>query len=104
MSTGRPPSVDALARHMAPSGLPHAVLVELAREAIAAGPPHHDPDRALARAIDHRRTLLSGVVNATGVLLHTNLGRAPMAMHHPDRKSTRLNSSHMSESRMPSSA
>ena len=83
MSTGRPPSVDALARHMAPSGLPHAVLVELAREAIAAGPPHHDPDRALTRAIDHRRTLLSGVVNATGVLLHTNLGRAPMAMHHP---------------------
>lgn len=82
MDTGRPPSVDALARHMAPSGLPHAVLVELARQAIADGPPHHSPDAALERAVRHRRTLLSGVVNATGVLLHTNLGRAPLGLHH----------------------
>ncbi|MEQ1703767.1 MAG: L-seryl-tRNA(Sec) selenium transferase, partial [Ilumatobacteraceae bacterium] len=29
------------------------------------------------------RTLLSPVINATGVLLHTNLGRAPLAFDHP---------------------
>ena len=32
-----------------------------------------------------RRTLLVPVVNATGVLLHTNLGRAPLA-HHQDAR------------------
>jgi L-seryl-tRNA(Ser) seleniumtransferase len=31
------------------------------------------------RADEFRRTLLTPVVNATGVLLHTNLGRAPLA-------------------------
>ena len=35
----RPPSVDALARTLADVGLPHALLVEAAREAIAAGDP-----------------------------------------------------------------
>ena len=34
-SPPRPPSVDALARVMADSGLPHAVCVELARQAVA---------------------------------------------------------------------
>lgn len=81
--TGRPPSVDRLARAMAPSGLPHALCVDLAREAVAAGPEHWTTDAALARAEHHARLLLSPVVNATGVLLHTNLGRAPMAVHHP---------------------
>ena len=33
----RPPSVDALARGLASSGLPHPLLVDVAREAIAAG-------------------------------------------------------------------
>ena len=35
-ATPRPPSVDTLARAMAPAGLPHALCVELAR---AAGVP-----------------------------------------------------------------
>jgi L-seryl-tRNA(Ser) seleniumtransferase len=71
----RPPSVDALARGLAASGLPHPLLVDVAREAIAAG----DTDSAPARAEELRRTLLQPVINATGVLLHTNLGRAPLA-------------------------
>ena len=33
----RPPSVDALARSLAGSGLPHPILVDIAREAIADG-------------------------------------------------------------------
>jgi L-seryl-tRNA(Ser) seleniumtransferase len=75
----RPPSVDVLARSLAPSGLPHPILVEIAREAIEAG----DVESAPARARAYRRTLLMPVVNATGVLLHTNLGRAPIG-HHQD--------------------
>jgi L-seryl-tRNA(Ser) seleniumtransferase len=68
---------------MAASGLPHAVCVELAREAIAAGPAHYTEASARERAEHFRRLLLSPVVNATGVLLHTNLGRAPFAVQHP---------------------
>ncbi len=45
-----PPSVDALARVMAASGLPHAVCVELAREAVAAGPAGFERSAALTRA------------------------------------------------------
>lgn len=79
----RPPSVDRLARALAPSGLPHALCVDLAREAVAAGPEHWTTEAALERAHRYARLLLSPVVNATGVLLHTNLGRAPFAVHHP---------------------
>jgi L-seryl-tRNA(Ser) seleniumtransferase len=79
--TNRPPSVDALARSLATTGLPAAICVDIAREAITA----NDPDSAMARAVAFRRTLLTPVVNATGVLLHTNLGRAPVAVDQPDR-------------------
>ena len=67
------PQVDALARTLAGSGLPHPLCVDVARQAIAAGEPH----AAAARAEQLRRSLLGPVINATGVLLHTNLGRAP---------------------------
>jgi L-seryl-tRNA(Ser) seleniumtransferase len=77
----RPPSVDALARAMSDSGLPHAVCVELARQAIADG--SFEQSAAITRANDFARALLGPVINATGVLLHTNLGRAPFEMHHP---------------------
>ncbi len=80
-AAGRPPSVDALARSIASSGLPHALCVELARAAIAAG--EHDAERLGRRAGELRRSLLGPVINATGVLLHTNLGRAPLAVDHP---------------------
>ena len=68
---------------MAGSGLPHAVRVELARQAIADGPASYERDAALSRADTFARSLLGPVINATGVLLHTNLGRAPLAVTHP---------------------
>ena len=71
----RPPSVDRLARSLAGTGLPHPLLVDAARAAIAAG----DPESARTRAHRIRRRLLTPVINGTGVLLHTNLGRAPLA-------------------------
>jgi L-seryl-tRNA(Ser) seleniumtransferase len=75
----RPPSVDALARSIADVGLPHPLLVEAARAAVAAG----RPETARDEAESIRRALLRPVVNATGVLLHTNLGRAPLAVDQP---------------------
>ena len=83
-TSARPPSVDTLARSIADSGLPHPILVDIARAAIADG----EPSSAAARAATYRRTLLTPVVNATGVLLHTNLGRAPLAHAQPARAQT----------------
>ena len=85
---GRPPSVDALARSIADVGLPHPLLVDAARAAIDAG----DPDSARHRAEATAGGLLREVINATGVLLHTNLGRAPRgAIAQTPRPTTRYN-------------
>ncbi|MEC7828638.1 MAG: L-seryl-tRNA(Sec) selenium transferase [Actinomycetota bacterium] len=70
----RPPSVDALSRSLSDIDLPSPLLVEAARTAIS----NNDPDSAREEAIKLQRALLGPAINATGVLLHTNLGRAPL--------------------------
>ena len=77
MTADRPPSVDALARSIDDTGLPQPLLVDAARAAIADG----DPESARSRARLAARRQLTPVINATGVLLHTNLGRSPLAHH-----------------------
>src|SRR6059058_182351 len=76
------PSVDELARE---AGDPLAVdaaraVIERARDEIRAG---GDPGDLAARLreelVDARRPRLRRVINATGIVVHTNLGRAPLA-------------------------
>ena len=91
----RLPSVDALLRHpdvAALAGpLPRAVVVELARAELeraragvrAGGALDSDLGALAAGILERARRLgrpsLRRVVNATGVVLHTNLGRAPVS-------------------------
>jgi L-seryl-tRNA(Ser) seleniumtransferase len=91
----RPPSVDRLARHLAETSgtagagvvLPAPLLVDVARSAIVEADAAGDPSSAWARAeaglAGEQRRHLQPVINATGVLLHTNLGRAPINVDRP---------------------
>ncbi len=80
------PSVDSVL--VALEGLPHALAVEVARAAVeeartaAEAGSAVDPEAVLAdarrRAAELAGRLLQPLVNATGVIVHTNLGRAPL--------------------------
>lgn len=89
------PSVDRVVAEVRARGrvtpVGHAFLVQVAREVVAehraalqdGRAPGVDPERLLeaveSRILAATHPSLRRVVNATGVLLHTNLGRAPLA-------------------------
>jgi L-seryl-tRNA(Ser) seleniumtransferase len=76
------PSVDELVRGVDDAlAVPAArTVLEQAREEIRAGADPGDLGQRLAEALAAaRRPALRRVLNATGVLVHTNLGRAPLA-------------------------
>src|SRR5207342_1460584 len=80
------PSVDELARDERLAGEPPALAVEAARTALSRAREEiragHDPgdlgERALAELSSARTPSLRRSLNATGVIVHTNLGRAPL--------------------------
>jgi L-seryl-tRNA(Ser) seleniumtransferase len=81
------PSVDELVRDERLASEPHELAVEAARvvletardEIRAGGDPGSLVDATVAELARRRAPSLRRVINATGVLVHTNLGRAPLA-------------------------
>jgi L-seryl-tRNA(Ser) seleniumtransferase len=83
------PSVDRLLQQPAIQELleiaPRGAVVAAVRESIAAartrraGPPEHWEEEVRERLVRQSTPSLVPLLNATGVVLHTNLGRAPLA-------------------------
>ena len=80
------PSVDELSRDARLAAEPHGLVVEAARTVLgsardairAGGEPGDLVELVEAELAAARRPSLRRTLNATGVVVHTNLGRAPL--------------------------
>lgn len=79
------PAVEKVLQALGPVGLPRPALVDVVRHELAAlraageAPAFDAVVAGVRSALDRvRRSRLQPVINGTGVLLHTNLGRAPL--------------------------
>ena len=82
------PSVDELARESRDPlavGAARAVLARAREEILAGGDPGDLAIRFRDELAGARAPSLRRVINATGVIVHTNLGRAPLAAEALDR-------------------
>jgi L-seryl-tRNA(Ser) seleniumtransferase len=80
------PSVTRVLETLGPVDLPRPVVMEAIRRQLAAHrksgsiPDFDEIIQTIRKALDlHLRSRLQPVVNGTGVILHTNFGRAPLA-------------------------
>ncbi len=90
MTSERPPSVDAVYRRIEAdcARYPRDLVIAVIRGGIdkirAGALKAGDLDAEVLRSLDElERPSLRRVINATGVILHTNLGRAPLAATGP---------------------
>jgi L-seryl-tRNA(Ser) seleniumtransferase len=82
------PSVDAILRELGPTPLARPMVIAIIRRELAAVRRQDQPDvspedvlsriRMAIQASDGQR--LRPVINATGVIVHTNLGRSPLSV------------------------
>lgn len=90
------PQVDELARSVAEDGRTNVLVRDAARDVVARARESIergiDPGDLHVRLAERLRRIapLAPVINATGILLHTNLGRAPLRHMGLDRGATAL--------------
>ena len=78
------PAVSKVLEQIAAADLPRPLVVQTIRQELAqtrrAKKPSGDPVEAIQSALDRlRRSRLQPVINGTGIIVHTNLGRVPLA-------------------------
>jgi L-seryl-tRNA(Ser) seleniumtransferase len=76
------PAVEKLLQKFAATDLPRPLVAQIVRREVArerSGLTNEDLSKRVAKALEElRRTRLQPVINGTGILLHTNFGRAPL--------------------------
>jgi L-seryl-tRNA(Ser) seleniumtransferase len=79
------PSVDRVVRELGDTGLPRPIVVALARRVLAtaregriAAEPPVIVDLVRVAIDTLRRARIQPVINGTGIIIHTNLGRSPL--------------------------